>query len=64
MEQVSITGIDLAKWSFQLHGARADGSVAYRGHHILRRRFSFAHEYAHILLDRRHGSRSQVVIRW
>ncbi len=30
MEQVSIIGIDLAKRSFQLHGARADGSVAYR----------------------------------
>ena len=30
MEEVSIIGIDLAKRSFQLHGARADGSVAYR----------------------------------
>ena len=30
MEQVSIIGIDLAKHSFQLHGARADGSVAFR----------------------------------
>ena len=30
MEQVSIIGIDLAKNSFQLHGARADGSVAFR----------------------------------
>ena len=30
MEQVSIIGIDLAKRSFQLHGARADGSVAFR----------------------------------
>ena len=30
MEQVSIIGIDLAKQSFQLHGARADGSVAFR----------------------------------
>ena len=30
MEEVSIIGIDLAKNSFQLHGARADGSVAYR----------------------------------
>ena len=27
MEQVHIIGIDLAKQSFQLHGARADGSV-------------------------------------
>ena len=26
--------------------------VANRDHHILRRRFSFAHEYAHVLLDR------------
>lgn len=26
--------------------------VANRGHHILRRRFSYAHEYAHVLLDR------------
>ena len=30
MDQVSIIGIDLAKNSFQLHGARADGSVAFR----------------------------------
>ncbi len=30
MEEVSIIGIDLAKRSFQVHGARADGSVAYR----------------------------------
>ena len=30
MEQVEIIGIDLAKRSFQLHGARADGSVAFR----------------------------------
>ena len=30
MEQVIIIGIDLAKNSFQLHGARADGSVAFR----------------------------------
>ncbi len=30
MEQVSMIGIDLAKNSFQLHGARPDGSVAFR----------------------------------
>lgn len=30
MEQVSIIGIDLAKNVFQLHGARPDGSVAFR----------------------------------
>lgn len=30
MDQVSIIGIDLAKYSFQLHGARADGSVVFR----------------------------------
>ena len=30
MEQVSMIGIDLAKNSFQLHGARADGSVEFR----------------------------------
>ena len=30
MEQVSMIGIDLAKNSFQLHGARSDGSVAFR----------------------------------
>ena len=29
MDQVSIIGIDLAKNSFQLHVARADGSVAF-----------------------------------
>ena len=29
MEQVTIIGIDLAKRSSQLHGARADGSVAF-----------------------------------
>ncbi len=30
MEEVSIIGIDLAKRSFQVHGARSDGSVAFR----------------------------------
>ena len=30
MDEVSIIGIDLAKRSFQLHGARADGSVVFR----------------------------------
>ncbi len=30
MKQVTVIGIDLAKRSFQLHGARADGSVAFR----------------------------------
>ena len=30
MENATIIGIDLAKRSFQLHGARADGSVAFR----------------------------------
>ena len=30
MEQVTIIGIDLAKHSFQLHGAHANGSVAFR----------------------------------
>ena len=31
MEEVGIIGIDLAKRSFRVHGARADGSVAHRG---------------------------------
>ncbi len=30
MEQVNIIGMDLANRSFQLHGARSDGSVAFR----------------------------------
>ena len=30
MDEVTIIGIDLAKHSFQLHGAHADGSVAFR----------------------------------
>ena len=30
MDEVTIIGIDLAKRSFQLHGAREDGSVAFR----------------------------------
>jgi hypothetical protein len=30
MEQVSIIGLDLAKMSFQAHGAGADGSVVFR----------------------------------
>jgi len=30
MEEVSVIGINLAKRSFQVHGARADGSVAFR----------------------------------
>ena len=29
MEEVTIIGIDLAKRSIQVHGAKADGSVAY-----------------------------------
>ena len=29
MEEVTVIGIDLAKRSFQLHGATADGSVAH-----------------------------------
>ena len=30
MKEVTIIGIDLAKRSFQVHGATADGSVAFR----------------------------------
>ena len=30
MEEANIIGIDLAKRSFQVHGARAGGSVVYR----------------------------------
>ena len=30
MEKVSIFGLDLAKNVFQVHGARADGSVGFR----------------------------------
>ena len=30
MTEVGMIGIELAKHSFQLHGARADGSVAFR----------------------------------
>ncbi|WP_419739577.1 IS110 family transposase [Ruegeria sp.] len=30
MSEVSVIGVDLAKQVFQVHGARADGSVAYR----------------------------------
>ena len=30
MYEVSIIGIDLAKNSFQLHGAQSDGSIAFR----------------------------------
>jgi transposase len=30
MSDVSIIGVDLAKQVFQVHGARADGSVAFR----------------------------------
>ncbi len=30
MEVVSIIGLDLAKNSFQLHGASADGAVVFR----------------------------------
>ena len=30
MKQVTVIGIDLAKRSFQLHGARADGAVVFR----------------------------------
>ena len=30
MEEANVIGIDLAKNTFQVHGAKADGSVAYR----------------------------------
>lgn len=30
MSEVTLIGIDMAKRVFQLHGARSDGSVAYR----------------------------------
>ena len=30
MEEVTIIGLDLAKRVFQLHGAKSDGSVAFR----------------------------------
>ena len=30
MQNVAVIGVDLAKRTFQLHGARADGSVAFR----------------------------------
>jgi transposase len=30
MAKASIIGIDLAKHAFRVHGARADGSVAFR----------------------------------
>ena len=30
METANVIGIDLAKNTFQVHGAKADGSVAYR----------------------------------
>ena len=30
MEQVAIIGVDLAKNSFQLHGAAEDGTVVFR----------------------------------
>jgi hypothetical protein len=30
LEKVSVIGLDLAKRSFQAHGARADGGVAFR----------------------------------
>ena len=31
MQEVTVIEIDLAKRSFQLHGAKAGGSVAFRG---------------------------------
>ena len=37
MKEVIIIGIDLAKRSFQLHGDRADGSVAFRKNCAVRR---------------------------
>ena len=41
MEEVSVIGIDLAKRSFQMHGAKADGSVAFRRKLSRRRLLSF-----------------------
>ena len=50
MEEVNIIGLDLAKNVFQLHGARPDGSVAFRAgrtrptsrHRPSRRRHEFS----------------------
>ena len=52
---ISTALVDMADDISGLTLIGADGNIlvaANRGHHILRRRFSFAHEYAHILLDR------------
>jgi Zn-dependent peptidase ImmA (M78 family) len=53
-----IAGVTLIEPSFGLF------VVANRRHHMLRRRFSFGHEYAHVLLDReRRGTISRVADR-
>ena len=41
MEEVTVVGVDLAKRSLQVHGAKADGSVAYRRKLSRGKRLSF-----------------------
>jgi len=50
MHEVSIIGIDLAKNSFQLHGARADGSVAFRQKLGRNRLLTFLAEQPHCIV--------------
>ena len=45
MEQVNIIGIDLAKRSFQLHGARADGWLRSAGRLVGRSFCTFSPHY-------------------
>ena len=53
MEKVSIIGLDLAKWSFQAHGALADGGVGFRKKFSREKVLGF---FAEQPLRRRHGS--------
>ena len=50
MNDVYIIGIDLAKNSFQLHGARADGSVAFRQKLGRNRLLTFLAEQPHCIV--------------
>ena len=50
MDEVTIIGIDLAKNSFQLHGARADGSVAFRKKRGRARLMTFLAEQPHCVV--------------
>lgn len=53
MSEVTLIGIDLAKRVFQLHGARSDGSIAFRKKLSLGQLFAFVSQQSHSTSEQR-----------